>query len=319
MNISGKFLSIAVTLALMSSFWSCQREEEPSPVVEEEVAFMVSTGEVQTKAIADGSNIDILYYEVYGSDIETAAEPMYEGSVKDVSDGKFVLNISLVKNVTYHFVFWAQVDGAGHYDVTNLRKVKIADYADEKANDETRAAFFAYEKITVTGQADRSRNVILKRPFSQINVGTSTYATSVASLNVSASKMTVTNIADTFNTLSGQGEGATTVTFDSAPTPNGSKDLTDKLLETKDADYYWLGMNYVIVCGDQDNVTVDAYFTTDKGEVHVNVPNVNIKENHRTNIVGNLLTTHTVFNIVVDELFIKPDHDYDDEGNPLKI
>ena len=55
------------------------------------------------------------------------------------------------------------------------------------------------------------------------------------------------------------------------------------------------------------------------GDAHLNVPNVRIERNHRTNIVGNLLITNAVFNIVVDEDFLTPDEDRDDKGNKLNI
>ena len=320
MKILAKSLSFLMAVAILLSFWSCRKEEVVVPENTDDVALMVSIADVQTKAVADGSNVDVLYYEVYGTDVETAAAPIYEGSLQDRSaEGKFFLNITLVKDVEYHFVFWAQVDGENHYDVTDLRKVGIVNYDDEDANDESRAAFYAYEKIRVTGQADKNITVTLRRPFSQINFGTTTYASSGSPLVMNSSKMVVDRIADTFNTLTGEGEGENIVTFDYAATPNGAADMTDKLLETNGTEYYWLGMNYVIVCGSHDSVTVDAYFSTNMGDAHLNVPNVRIERNHRTNIVGNLLITNAVFNIVVDEDFLTPDEDRDDKGNKLNI
>ena len=42
-------------------------------------------------------------------------------------------------------------------------------YTNASNNDETRDAFFKSEKFTVNG--DISLNIVLKRPFSQLNVG----------------------------------------------------------------------------------------------------------------------------------------------------
>lgn len=318
------FIALGVTVPF---FWSCQIEDMPLWGAEEGVAFTVSMDEVQTKAsgdesaIADGSNIDILYYEVYGDDVRTdGAKPIYEGSLMDRNtEGDFVLEIQLVKNVKYHFLFWAQVDGKTHYDVTDLRMVKIDNYSDEKANDEDRAAFYAYKPITVTGSSDKNITVTLKRPFSQINFGTTTYDNTGEPLTVSQSKMIIPHIADTFNTLEGIGLGDNTVTFDYAATPNGKNDESKKLLKTNGTEYYWLGMNYLIVSGKKDNVTVYAYFMTNKGEVHITVPSVPVEMNYRTNIVGNLLTTNAVFNVVVDKGFDKPDYDRDDNGNEVEL
>jgi hypothetical protein len=125
-------------------------------------------------------------------------------------------------------------------------------------------------------------------------------------------------VANVFNTITGRGEGGVEVTFKPALTPNGKKDETDQLLETKNSKYHWLGMNYLIVSGgDSDTVVLDATFQTNKGDVDLHITNVSIRKNYRTNIVGNLLTTNSTFTIVVDEVFDKPDKDYDDEGNKL--
>lgn len=321
MYILRKFLSFAMALVTVFSVCSCQKENVEVSGVRENVAFTVLTGDIQTKALADASNIDILHYEVYGDNVnQPDALPLYEGSLRNRNaEGNFVMNISVVKEVTYHFVFWAQKDGTGHYDVSDLRKVKINNYANEKANDESRAAFFAYQPIRVSGQSDRNITVTLKRPFAQLNFGTSTYANTGSSLKVTSTKFTVAKVADAFNTLTGEGEGGSTVTFNSAPTPNGVRDESEKLLETQNDKYYWLGMNYLIVCGNQDNVTADAYFTTNKGTVHLKVSNVTIKENHRTNIVGDLLTTQAKFKIIVDKNFLKYDEDIDEDGNKVTL
>ena len=127
--------------------------------------FVLKTVE-QTKAIADASNIDILYWQVFDTDVETAAAPMAEGVVRDSDgDGRFTLDLSLILNQTYNFIFWAQDEqpaGAEHYDVTDLRRVSIVTYDDELANDETRAAFYAYEQLHITGTL--SHEVTLYRP-----------------------------------------------------------------------------------------------------------------------------------------------------------
>ena len=287
------------------------------------MSFTVSTGEMHTKAVADGSNIDILYYEVYGDNVLTASAPINKGYVKNRNaNGDFVVNVPLVKEMTYNFIFWAQVDGKNHYDVSDLRKVKIVSYTDESANDETRAAFYAYQQVKVTGASDRNVSVVLKRPFAQLNFGTSTLnygtANKPGSITLTSSSVTVNRVANVFNTITGRGEGGVEVTFKPALTPNGKKDETDQLLETKNSKYHWLGMNYLIVSGgDSDTVVLDATFQTNKGDVDLHITNVSIRKNYRTNIVGNLLTTNSMFTIVVDEVFDKPDKDYDDEGNKL--
>lgn len=307
--------------ALILASGSCQKEVTDG--IDDggaKVSFIVRADNESTRAIADASNIDILHWEVYPENVETAAEPLAEGSVKDTDgDGEFSLDLSLILDQTYHFIFWAQVDreqGEEHYDVSDLRKVGIKSYADELANDESRAAFFAYKEIHVSGSIDET--ITLYRPFSQLNLGTETYDVSslnlTQALKVNHSEITAYGIADTFNTLTGEGEGSQDVHFQKAVTPNGDRDAAEKILDVNNTTYYWLGMNYLIVNGNADNVKVDMTFHTTHGNVDISIDNVPVRENYRTNIIGDLLTSDAIFQIVVDERFQQPDIIVGDEG-----
>lgn len=307
--------------ALILASGSCQKEVTDG--IDDggaKVSFTVRADNESTRAIADASNIDILHWEIYPENVETAAEPLAEGSVKDTDgDGEFSLDLSLILDQTYHFIFWAQVDreqGEEHYDVSDLRKVGIKSYADELANDESRAAFFAYKEIHVSGSIDET--ITLYRPFSQLNLGTETYDVSslnlTQALKVNHSEITAYGIADTFNTLTGEGEGSQDVHFQKAVTPNGDRDAAEKILDVNNTTYYWLGMNYLIVNGNADNVKVDMTFHTTHGNVDISIDNVPVRENYRTNIIGDLLTSDAIFQIVVDERFQQPDIIVGDEG-----
>ena len=313
MKMTRKFISFAAMAALVVSAGSCQKEPAVVEEHDAKISFTLQTGD-QTKAIADATNIDILHYEVYPEDVENATKPLAEGSVKDDDrDGVFTLDLSVILDQTYNFIFWAQVEpkeGKEHYDVSDLRRVRIRTYEDEMANDESRAAFFAHKTFHVDGP-ELAETIVLYRPFAQVNVGTTTY--DVPSLNlaeplkVNQSAMRVYGIADTFNTITGEGEGEQEVLFQRNITPNGDADAEDKMLEVKDSRYYWLGMNYLIVNGNSDNVKVDMTFHTTHGEINHSVDNVPVKENYRTNIIGDLLTADAVFEIVIDESFQTPD------------
>lgn len=300
------FATALVSLAVAS----CQKPElGPVPGGDANVVFTVSTANQATKAIADGTNIDVLHWEIYGTDIETADGPLGEGTIQDADGNKeFTVELDLVADQEYNIVFWAQVDGQNHYDVTDLRNVAIKDYADEKANDETRAAFFAVHNFQTENGVTINETVYLYRPFSQINLGATTLKTSLNQVNggnidVKSTQITVTSIAMSFNTLTGKGEGEKVVTFKHAATP-----IDAETLKVNDVDYYWLGMNYLIVNGDSDAATVDIEVETNMGKVSHTVSNVPIKENYRTNILGNLLTTGATFKVVVDEDFQEPDY-----------
>ena len=303
-----KLVYWAMSLAAVFTAVSCQKEINYLDG-NTNVKFEVNAGEIATKAIADGTNIDVLYWELYGADPKTASSPLGEGIVRD-SDGNktFTVELKLVADQNYNIVFWAQVDGQNHYVVDDLRNVQINTYADEKANDETRAAFFAVYPFHTENGSSINETITLYRPFSQLNFGATTYETSLNLVNngrvkVESTAVTVTNIASSFNTLTGEGEGEAAVTFAAAATPNLDADQGNKLLSVADDTYYWLGMNYLIVTGNADNVKVDMTFNTNMGVVEHSVENVPVKENYRTNIIGNLLTTDAKFEVIVDEEF----------------
>lgn len=307
-----KLIYCVVGLVSALTVASCQKEVDYLDG-NTKVTFEVTTGEVATKAIADGTNIDVLYWELYGASPKTAATPLGEGVVRDGNKDKtFTLELKLVADQDYNIVFWAQVDGQKHYIVDDLRSVKIDTYDDENANDETRAAFFAVYPFHTENGVSIDETVVLKRPFAQLNFGATTYETSLNLVNggvvkVESTEVTVSEIADSFNTLDGVGESSASSTgvvkFKAAATPNGADDEDTPLLEVQNSDYYWLGMNYLIVNGDSDNVKVDFVINTNMGVVECSVDNAPVKENHRTNIIGNLLTTGAEFEIVVDEEF----------------
>ena len=295
---------------------SCQKEVE---FLEGDtmVKFEVSAGDVATKAIADASNITVLHWELYGTDIRTAAAPYGEGTVTDTDgDKNFTVELRLVADQDYNIVFWAETEhGATHYDTKDLRSVKINTYSDENANDESRAAFFGVHNFQTENGVSVNESVTLYRPFAQINLGTTTYVTDLNQINggqlaVESTQMTVTKIANVFNTLDGVGETedfSGVVTFKAAATPNGEADKTQKLLKVNEDTYYWIGMNYLIVEGDSDAIDVDVVLNTNMGAISHSVANVPVKENYRTNILGDFLTTGATFEIVVDETFQTPE------------
>ena len=295
---------------------SCQKEVEflEGDTV---VKFEVSAGDVATKAIADASNITVLHWELYGTDIRTAAAPYGEGKVVDQDgDKNFTVELRLVADQDYNIVFWAETEhGATHYDTQDLRSVKIKTYGDENANDESRAAFFAVHNFQTENGVSVNEQVTLYRPFAQINLGTTTYVTDLNQINggqlaVETTQMTVTKIANVFNTLEGVGEVVDfsgVVTFKAAATPNGEADKTQQLLSVNENTYYWIGMNYLIVEGDSDAIDVDVVLNTNMGTISHSVANVPVKENYRTNILGDFLTTGATFEIVVDETFQTPE------------
>ncbi len=304
-----KFFNILCALAAVAMIAvSCSKEEalvEPKGEMTTVTFSAAVPGSVATKAINDGKNVTVLRYEVYEGAIETGETPIKKGNVTRTSgDQNFALSVELVNDQTYSFIFWAEVDGKGHYTTTDLKNV-VANYTNVDANDESRAAFFAVENNLIISGAI-SKTITLVRPFAQINFGTSKLKSEATDgdveVTVSESKLVVKKAAASFNTLTGKGEGEVEVTFKSAARPSD----TDEKINVNSKDYQWLSMNYIMVQNDNDVVDLDVEFTTSKGVVKHSLVGISVKENYRTNIIGDLLFNKADFNIVVDAEFNEP-------------
>lgn len=289
---------------------ACQQEELPQGVGRGEalVSFKVEVpGDAVTKAIADGKNVDILYYEVYDADMKNR---LAHGNKTRTAEKVFDLQLTLVQDQTYNFLFWAQVDGEDYYTVTDLRNVTV-DYTDAVGNDEARAAFFAAEKFAV-GKNTLTKDIYLKRPFAQLNFGTTTFKSSLdADVVVNSSVITVTKASTKFDVFAGVGSAndLAQVVFTAEGRPTDPTKLTVNPETAQKQEFEYLSMNYFFVGGEESTVGVNAVFNTTAGDVTHSIPSVPVAENFRTNIVGDLLFNTTNFKIYVDEKFNTPDND----------
>ena len=280
---------------------ACQQEIIPDGTNGDvAVNLSVSVPDVVTKAIADGTNVDILYYEVYNADM---SKRLVKGSTPRTSEKNFELNLTLVQDQTYNFLFWAQVSTGNYYTVTDLRNVTVNYGSVVDGNDEARAAFFAAEKFAV-GKNTLTETIYLKRPFAQLNFGTKTFESSMdEDVTVDGSVITVTNVSTKFDVFAKVGSSAAAdlakVTFKATGCPADPAKLTwdDK------SSFEYLSMNYFFVGGEEATVIVDAVFNTSVGDVAHSIPSVPVAENYRTNIVGDLLFSKADFKIIVDERF----------------
>ena len=306
------YLSVAV-LGIAAA--SCQKELAVAEGGKGNVNITIQTPEVATKAIADGMNVDIVYYEIYKAEPNhknsLSGKPLIKSTVPMDAKGAS-LTLNLLQGQEYVGLFWAQVNGKNYYNVGDLRNVTV-NYPNEVnnktlANDEDRAAFC---KSQVFGTGANVR-VVLERPFAQINLGTSLSSIDKTvngyDINLEQSSMTVKGVANSFNVAAmTAGETEVNVEFSYATLPyvfNPSETLV-----ANNQTWAYAGMNYVLVPGDAATVDVTYSIKTDVGTVTRNVPVVPVKKNYRTNLLGNLLTQETTIDIVVDEKFNTPDRE----------
>ena len=279
-----------------------------------QVTFKVSADGALTRDISDGTTVDELVYRVFdknGNPIATL--PLVKEAAADLSSGHTVA-LTLAKGQTYKVAFWAQKVGNTAYTVNDNMQVAV-DYSGAN-NDESRDAFFNAVEITVNG--DVAQTVELKRPFAQLNVGTTTadWDAAVASgATFDESKVTVKQAATTLNVLDGKVSGAADVNFTYAAKPGELLKVDADGDGTKE-DYEYLSMSYILPNDATDGTQktlASAEFTFKAASgteivVKNGLQNLPLQRNYRTNIVGNILSGTTTFSVVVDPAFSTPDH-----------
>ena len=299
------FLSM---LAAVTLFASCSEEELVSQTGNESlVSFSVITPEMGSRAatIGDGESATDLYYAVYD---ETAKEIVTTIS-KTESANKETITVGTVKKISlsllnghkYSLVFWAE-NPACPYAVDWVKKSINLDAKTLNSNSETYDAFYAYvPPFTVAGE--KTSTIELKRPFAQLNIGTTLDDLKGVSkyFGLGDKLFTQSSIVVTTPTsmdlTTGNVSGEKELTFAAA------NFLTEKLK----GDYEYLSMNYLLVSNEKS--LVDVKFSVIDGTTIIDktFENIPVQRNYRTNIYGNLFTTASEWNVE-----LKPEFDKDE-------
>lgn len=298
---------------------------------EAQVTFsLAAEGGITTRAISDGTGADLLYYAIFDADgkLITTINGSTAGLLKKEKafpngSKEDNVEVTLAKGQEYTAVFWAQDEDCKAYTVTaETDGLKVAvDYQNDENdnnNDETRDAFFKAETFKVTGNA--KIDVVLKRPFAQINVGVTEadWNAAVASgITISESKVVIKNAATSINLLTGEvGDETTAVTYDFASIPLNSKEVLKVDVDRdgtidEDENYKYLSMSYILTDNDADRTTLEAdglQFTFKSGGEDIvfdeGLHSVPVQRNWRTNILGKILTGDIQFNIEIDQRFV---------------
>ena len=299
-----KFLFCMAIGAILLS--SCSSDETVIATDGGNVTFRATLPEgiMSRSSYDDGLTATNLEYAVYDAEGKNIAA--LNGTTTLVSRAATV-GLNLVTGKTYTVVFWASAEGAPYaFDATE-GKMTVTPTGD--ANDVKRDAFFATEKFTVTGAV--SKTIELRRPFAQINIGTSDLADfTAAGGNISKSGITVT-AAKTLNLLDGTVDGEVEYVLEPAA------HVTDVAYNVPSADkQLLLTTNFILV--DRAKSTVDITWTSDNdtpGREKVVYTHVPVQRNYRTNIYGKLLTNPSNYEVVVNPEFeTEPGYDYDVDG-----
>ena len=316
-----KLLYCVAALATAFFAGSCQRENLEPVQESNTVTFTVEApAAMQTKAIADGLNVNELVYEVWITNdalgnLKTGAQKLYQATTDMKVEGgvnKATITLDLVNDQKFTVLFWAQVKGTDVYDTEDLNAVTYTKAAALEnayaANDERLAAFYgvAYvndtKHVTKEGQPTTG-TVILRRPFAQINLGTLNTSTEY-DVVLEKSNMIISNVPTVFNVVNSEVSEPKEMAFLLNAVPSGN----DAHITVNGKTYEYAGMNYVFA---GDNVTVEYNIQTRlnngmEASVNNTIQSVPVKENYRTNIIGNLLTSKTDYEIIVDAAFNEP-------------
>ena len=297
------FLSI-VALAGMLFATSCQ-ESLVEPQMEGPTTFTVQLpDQMGTKAIGSKTNVNQLLVAVYQEASVDGATAIHRQTA-EVKNGEATISLNLIKGQSYDVIFWAQKDN-GYVDVNVNPEFELVNIPVENKhhNDDNGAAFFFYkENFVPSGVAE---SVTLKRPFAQLNLGTTAESliTNAGTVAIETSAITVGNVATSFNTVLGYGQGEQTLVFAAKPEPQ------QELTVGNDDHYVYVSMDYLPISGDDEAVvTVEAKIALNNTQVVSHkFTNVPVRENYRTNIVGNLISSSSEFTVKVDDSWAGADY-----------
>lgn len=258
------------------------------------VTFNVGVPELaSTRAIGDGFTANTLYWGVYDHDAKLLADISNTTSGKSFQ-GSGTVSLTLAKDKKYSIIFWAaNADNSMCTVDWNGRKMTVNP---TKANQEAYDAFCAYEEIDVTGYMNR--DVKLKRPFAQINIGTADSAKAAASgLFVQNTKVEIAGLHTTYDFVTGKSDGETTFGYNY---PDPAVAFGGEKFPVEDSIYDYLSMNYALISADKKLVDVTFTYIDDDSQEHTRTyASVPVQRNWRTNIYGNILTSEADFKVTI--------------------
>ena len=293
-----KIIYSAVAMAFAFFAASCQQENLEPTATDNTVTYTVKVADaLATKALGDETTaVDKVYYQVYReAEVRDLTKVfVYEGEA-DVNAGTASFDLEFVKNQKFVVLFWAQKAGLQMFDIRDLRAVEVKTPV---ASNNLNAQVFAGSDTVTDCVSGKGGDVELARPISQLNIATNaeSLAFGTKTIDLVSSTVTVTGLYPKYNVATGEVSGnLATVVYEGA-------EIFDETLKVNGQTYTYAAMNYVGFAPNETSITVDVDFTitTSEGDVLHSVPNVPLKPNYRTNIIGNLLTEAADYDVTLD-------------------
>lgn len=279
-NLLHNIQILAMVALTMAGIQSCS--DDYHDVGEAQVCFTatLSTDATCTRSFGNAEQVKTLVVGIFkkgDADVHTSnsGTPIYH----EIDRKSFPINgtsvdvqLTLIRNQTYSFLFWAYDSNQDFYDIDDLTAITMTQLPNPItfAQAEAMDAFFATEKdITITKSS--SCPVELIRPLVQMNVGT-TEAPTQATFKVNYAPNTFHPFT---NSVSGTAEftwnfnESTTETF----TANGT-------------DFNYLAMCYVFAPNSVKNIAAELTLTDGANSKTMEFLQVEIEANQRSNIAG---------------------------------
>ena len=317
--------------------------------------------------ISDGTRARHLILEVYTDDGKPYSFSEADGgnrwergktTSEDLVSFPMNISITLEKSKNYKIVFWADTPDNEYYDTDDLHNISIRYDLDESDNnnrgelnnDELRDAFCYSGTLTSSDLSAQTKEIILRRPLAQINVGTTDKDWEAVNANypITQSKIKINYVGNSFNLVEDKAvigiavegtentptKGMTVADYQYATIPqkmtniNGvaiaenGNELWVNIEQGEDGEfvktetpqsYKWLSMCYILVPSEENEkpTTVDITELKFKGNDNsyelepfpYGLKNVPVQRNHRTNIIGSILTEEQTFTVSLDEDF----------------
>lgn len=295
--------------ALLAS--SCTRDEElAAPVANDSVSFTLEIPDaMQTRVFGDGLSATTLQYAVYDADASDAF--VATGSASFGSGLSTTVTLQLVNGRNYKIAFFAYYNYNSVYMFDAEAKTVTIDYkqmATVTSQTKDLDVFYKMEEVAVNGPINRT--VTLTRPVAQINWGTDDYDyQNDPAVNAAYGSSLRTSIeftaCNTLDLLTGEASGEVTVTGMRA------QKIIDESYGTFPVEgYEWLNCKYILVPANAPVMDMKLHLYKGSSTLvnTVEVSNVPVGRNHRTNIYGSLLTSPVNITVEKGPIFADPDN-----------
>ena len=248
------------------------------------LSYQVSVDDdLDSRAIGDGAKVNELKVGIFQDSVHIDTQ-----TITEKVNGKFPVELTLLKDLKYTIVFWAQAKDNGIYTLNEETFQVSIDYDKYKdislEGTEAFEAFYATDVVQLGNNKTLTKGVDLTRPFAQLNIA----AKEEDVFNkVKSASLTIDNVYTGINLLTGLpvGEAAKkTLSFGYSDEDASQK----QKIKIGEDDYDYVASAYLLA---PEKVKLTGSLYDGNGDVVKSFDSleVTLKPNHRTNIYGEMI------------------------------